>query len=68
MLYTFENECGDMRIVTGDIVWGYNFEWMLKESKRGVSNNNGVMPLGEMCLVKSYEFNMCGSWKLVEVK
>ena len=57
-----------MRIVRGDIVWGYNFEWMLKESKRGVSNNDGVMPLGEMCLVKSYEFNMCGSWKLVEVK
>ena len=68
MPYTFENNFGERRIITGDIMWGYNFEWMLKKSKRGVSNNNGVMPIGEMCLVKSYEFNMCGFWKLVEIK
>ena len=72
MRYAFENECGEMRIITGDIMWGYNFEWMLKESKskskRSVSNNSGVMPLGDMCLVKSYEFNMRGLWKLVEIR
>ena len=67
MLYTFENECGDMRIITGDINWGDDFKWTLGKYSKKKPRDIEVMPLGEICRVKSSEYDMRGFWKLVEI-
>ena len=66
-IYTFMNEREDLKIITGDIYWGWNFEWVLKEPDCNINNNYGIMPLNTWCVVKSYELNMCGVWKLVKI-
>ena len=68
MLYTFENNFGERRIITGDINWGDDFKWTVgKDSKKKPRNIEMGMPLGEICRVKSSKYDMCGFWKLVEI-
>jgi hypothetical protein len=67
IIQTFVSEKGDQAVITGNILWGSNFEWALKEAKEGVQNSVGMMPLDTWCWVKSYEYNMGGIWKLVKV-
>ena len=67
MPYTFENNFGERRIITGDINWRDDFKWTLGKNSKKKPRNIEVMPLGEICRVKSSEYDMRGFWKLVEI-
>ena len=62
-IYTFENERGEQKIITGIISWGFELEWYCPNTNNGY----GIMPLNSWCNVKSYEYEMIGKWKLVKV-
>lgn len=62
-IYTFENERGEQKIITGIISWGFELEWYGPKTH----NSYGIMPFNSWCNVKSYEYEMIGKWKLVKV-
>ena len=62
-IYTFENEWGEQKIITGIISWGYEIEWYGPK----IHNSFSVMPLNSWCNVKSYNYEMMGKWRLVKV-
>ena len=68
MLYTFENNFGEIRIISGNINWRDDFKWTLgKNRKKKPRNIEMGMPLGEMCTVNSSVYDMRGFWKLIEI-
>tara|TARA_Y100001972_G_C7638217_1_gene320557 strand:- start:430 stop:639 length:210 start_codon:yes stop_codon:yes gene_type:complete len=68
MLYTFENNFGERRIISGNINWRDDFKWTLgKNRKKKPRNIEMGMPLGEMCTVNSSVYDMRGFWKLIEI-
>ena len=65
-IHNFESKRGDKMMVIGVIDWGYNLEWYVHDKNNGQYHNNiGKMPIGVWCMVKSYEYNMFGLWRLV---
>ena len=62
--YIFKNKKnGEEKIIKGPIYWGSNFEWC-HNGKSG----DYQMPIQEWCMVKSYEYDMGGYYRLVEVQ
>ncbi len=57
------------KVVNGPITWGWDIEWCVKGSnKEKYMSNVGQMPIDVWCVVKSYEYNMGGWWKLVKIE
>ena len=61
--FTFVSKGGNTKVVNGPIHWGSNLEWDGMGRRRG-----GQMPIDVWCLVKSYEYEMGGWWKLVKIE
>ena len=45
IIQTFVNKRGDRAVITGNILWGSNLEWVLMEKDASVQNSVGMMPL-----------------------
>ena len=67
-IYRFINNEGDTKVITGQIDWESMIEWKVKQVSDKYQDNVDQMPLGEWCIVKSYELKMWGMWMLCEVK
>jgi hypothetical protein len=60
-IYTFENEMGDQKIITGNIYWECELAWNEVDN---TNSNYSIMPLDTWCNVNSYKYEMFGKWKL----